>query len=78
MLILYGYLPQKNALSPIDLQGENLFIHYLVPHSSNQTQHLDLENFVLMKRFMNDFKMPEKLTAQSRQLFKIHQAFYRF
>lgn len=77
VMILDGYLPHKNSLSQIDLQGENLIIHYLVPHSSNQTQPLDLVIFGLMKRFMNDFKTPEKLTAQSKQLFKIHQAIYR-
>lgn len=76
-MILDGYLPHKNSLSQIDLKGENLIIHYLVPHSSNQTQPLDLVIFGLMKRFMNDFKPPEKLTAQSRQLYKIHQSIYR-
>ena len=52
-------------------------MHYLVRHSSDQNQSLDLVIFGLMMRFMNDFKTPEKPTAQSKQLFKIHQAIYR-
>ena len=77
VLLLNGYLSHKNSIAEIDLTRENLHIHYLVPHSSNQTQPLDLVIFGVMKRFMNDFKAPNDLTAQSRQLFKIHQSIYK-
>ena len=73
VLILDGFLPHKLSFEQIDLQGENLYIHYLVPHSSDQTQPLDLAIFGIMKKFMNDLKPPRELSYQSKQLYKIHQ-----
>ena len=77
VLILDGFSPHKIVFDQIDLQKENLIIHYLVPHSSDQTQPLDLCIFGLMKKFMNDLHPPPLLTYQSKQLYKIHQAIYR-
>ena len=77
VLILDGYLPHKLSFEQIDLQGENLYIHYLVPHSSDQTQPLDLAIFGIMKKLMNDIKPPNHLTYQSKQLYKMHQSIYR-
>ena len=37
MLITNGYLYHKIAFNKIDIYGENLIIHYFVPHSSDQT-----------------------------------------
>lgn len=77
VLILDGFVGHTNALDQIDLDDENLIIHYLVPHTSDMLQQLDVGVFGSMKRFMSNCKNIGDVSYQTKQLFKIHQSLYQ-
>lgn len=45
VLIMDNYQPHINALQQIDFNTENIVIHFLPAHSSDQMQPLDTEIF---------------------------------
>ena len=51
-----NYKPHKIALENVDLDSQNVVLHILPPHGSDQIQPLDLEIFGIMKRYMNNLK----------------------
>lgn len=69
-----GYLAHYKSILNINLTQENLKIHYLVPHTSKQTQPLDLGIFAIAKRFMSNYKNNNELSRQTNQILKIHIA----
>lgn len=74
LLIMDGYLAHYKSILNINLTQENLKIHYLVPHTSEQTQPLDLGIFAIAKRFMSNYKNNNELSRQTNQILKIHTA----
>lgn len=74
VIITDGLSAHYNAFSQINLQQENLYIHFLTAHSSDQTQPLDLGIFGGMKRFMPNFKNRCDLSPAGNQILKIHQS----
>ena len=77
VLILDGFIGHHNVLDSYDLSQDNLLIHYLVPHTSDMLQPLDAGIFGSMKRFLANFGKTMELTAQSKQIYKIHQCLYQ-
>lgn len=77
VLILDGYLPHIKAFESIDLQGENLTLHFLVPHSSHLLQPLDLGIFSIMKGAQVRFRWLQNVSEQTRELVKLHQSLYK-
>ncbi|KAK8881782.1 hypothetical protein M9Y10_044418 [Tritrichomonas musculus] len=61
-----------NAINQIDLDEENLTIHFLVPHSGDMLQPLNVGIFGAMKRFMSN-----NFAYQTKQLFKIHKLIHQ-
>lgn len=61
-------------LENIDLPNENLIIHILPAHSSEQTQPLDLGIFAITKRFMSNYHYNHKLTRQTNRIICIHNS----
>lgn len=74
VIITDGLLAHSNAFDQIDLQREKLVVHYLEPHSSDQTQPLDLGIFGGMKKFISNFKNKSDLSPAGNQILKIFQA----
>ena len=60
--ILYNFKSHENCLNSLDLESQNLIIHYLEPHSSEQTQPLDISIFGAMKRYNSNYKMKSDLS----------------
>ena len=77
VLILDGYLPHIKAFESIDLQGEKLTLHFLVPHSSHLLQPLDLCIFSVMKGAQIRFRWFKNVSEQTQELVKIHQSLYK-
>lgn len=77
VIITDGLLAHKSAFDSIDLSKENLVIHYLEPHSSDQVQPLDLGIFGGMKRFLSNYKNNTELSPAANQILKIFQALYQ-
>lgn len=77
VLILDGYLPHIKTFESIDLQGEKLTLHFLVPHSSHLLQPLDLCIFSVMKGAQIRFKWFKNVSEQTQELVKIHQSLYK-
>ena len=71
-----GYKSHDNAISQINLVRENLVIHYLTAHTSDQSQPLDLGIFGCMKRYESSFKNIPGLSTSANQIIKIHKSFY--
>lgn len=76
VLIMDGYKSHDNAISQINLVRENLVIHYLTAHTSDQSQPLDLGIFGCMKRYESSFKNIPGLSTSANQIIKIHKSFY--
>lgn len=77
VLILDGYLPHIKTFESIDLQGEKLTLHFLVPHSSHLLQPLDLCIFSVMKGAQIRFRWFKNVSEQTQELVKIHQSLYK-
>lgn len=77
VLIMDGFLGHVNAIETLDLEAENLEIHYLVPHTSDMLQPLDVGIFASMKRFLSNCKTPSDFSPQSKQIFKMHKSLYQ-
>lgn len=74
VIITDGLFAHHKAFDQINLQQENIYIHYLAAHSSDQTQPLDLGIFGGMKRFIPNYKNKSDLSLTGNQILKIHQA----
>lgn len=74
LLIYDGLGAHINILENIDLSNENLIIHILPAHSSEQTQPLDLGIFATAKRFMSNYRYNHNLTRQTNQIIRIHNS----
>lgn len=72
IIFLDGYKSHEIALNSLDLEQYNICIHYLVPHSSDQSQPLDIGIFGPMKIYDANFKNKPGIPAQSNQILKIH------
>lgn len=77
VVITEGLLAHKIAFDSIDLVKENLIVHYLEPHSSDQVQTLDLGIFGGMKRFLSNYKNNPELSPAAKQILKIFQSLYQ-
>lgn len=77
VLIMDGYLSHQKVIESLNFEEDNLFIHFLVPHTSDQTQPLDISIFGVMKRFQANFKSKNFLSYQTNQILKIHQTLYQ-
>ena len=77
ILILDGFSAHYNAYKNVNLHQENLILHYLTPHSSDQTQPLDLYIFNSSKQFMSNSRWISSLCRQTNQIIKIHTALYQ-
>lgn len=49
-------------------------VHYLVPHSSDQLQPLDIQVFGSKKRFMSNYKHKDDLSELTNQIIWVHGA----
>ena len=78
MVIITDGLPaHKLAFNQIDLEKENIVVHYLEAHSSDQLQPLDLAIFGGTKRFLSNFKTIFGLSPAANQILKIYQALHQ-
>ena len=71
VMILDGYKSDENCHNNLDLESQNLITHYLEPHSSEQTQPLDISIFGAMKRYSSNYKMKSDLSYITNQILKI-------
>ncbi|KAK8896170.1 hypothetical protein M9Y10_014064 [Tritrichomonas musculus] len=76
VIILDGYKSHENCLNSLDLESQNLIIHYLEPHSSEQTQPLDISIFGAMKRYNSNYKMKSDLSYITNQILKIQGSLF--
>lgn len=74
VLIMDGFSAHKNTIKSLNLIQDNLKIHFLVAHSSDQTQPLDLSIFGIAKQFMSNYKYNNSISRQSNQIIKIYTA----
>ena len=77
VLIMDGFLGHVNAIDQVNCEDEDLIIHYLVPHTSDMLQPLDVGIFGAMKRFMSNCKSDNSATQQTNQIFKIHKSLFQ-
>lgn len=77
IIIMDGYLPHAAAFNQIDLAGEKIIIHYLIPHTSHMLQPLDLVIFSSMKSVQVHFEWESKLTQQSKQIAKLYHSLHK-
>ena len=77
ILILDGFSAHYNAFKNVNLLQENWILHYLTPHSSDQTQPLDLCIFNSSKQFMSNYRYISLLTRQTNQIINMHTALYQ-
>ncbi|KAK8866650.1 hypothetical protein M9Y10_009616 [Tritrichomonas musculus] len=77
ILILNGFSAHYNAFKNVNLLQENLILHCLIPHSSDQTQLLDLCIFNSSKQFMSNYRYISLLTRQTNQIINMHTALYQ-
>lgn len=73
VLILDGYLSHKRAIEDINFEDDNLIIHFIPTHTSDQVQPLDLGVFSIVRRFKSNYRNDSQLTYQSNQILKIEQ-----
>ena len=71
ILLMDGLLAHKNVIEKQNLEFLNLKVVFLPPHSSDQTQPLDLGVFGQMKRFSSNYKNHSDVSAQTNQIIKI-------
>lgn len=74
LLIMDGLLAHINIIQKVNLKEENLIIHILPAHSSEQTQPLDLGVFAVAKRFMSNYRYNPQLSRQTNQILRIHNS----
>lgn len=82
ILIMDNYEPHSLALQNVHLENYNVFVHYLLPHASDQLHPLDTEIFLLMKRLINNyFNNPQvfyKISHISKELYNSSNFFIKF
>ena len=71
VIILDGLKAHYNIVEKIDTEKENIVFHFLVAHSSDQTQQLYLGLFGIMKKFQQNFQIIKGLSQQTNQIIKI-------
>ena len=74
ILIMDGFIGHHNGLETLDLSNEKIDVHFLVPHSSDQLQPLDVSIFGSMKRFASNVKTPQDSSILTKQIIKMHQS----
>lgn len=74
ILIMDGYKAHELALDQQDLINNNIKVHYLVAHSSDQMQPLDIGVFGIMKRFMGNYKRKDDVSELTNQIIRAHCA----
>ena len=74
IVIMDGFVGHYNGIETLDLEKENIVIHFLVPHSSDMLQPLDVGIFSPMKRFASNIKAPSNSSILTKQLIKMHQS----
>ena len=74
ILIMDGYKAHELAIKEQDLVDNNIKVHYLVPHSSDQLQPLDIGVFGCMKRFMSNYKRKDDVSELTNQIIRAHGA----
>lgn len=72
-----NYGPHISALQRINLQNENIIIHFFPDHGSDQMQPLDIEIFGLMKRYMHNFRNDMRYSILTNQICKIYNALFK-
>ncbi|KAK8835557.1 hypothetical protein M9Y10_042443 [Tritrichomonas musculus] len=70
VIITDGLAAHKLAFNQIDLEKENIVVHYLEDHSSDQLPPLDLAIFGGTKRFHSKFKTIFGLSPAANQILK--------
>ncbi|KAK8835894.1 hypothetical protein M9Y10_040272 [Tritrichomonas musculus] len=65
----------KNDIFLEECSKQRIIPFFLSPHSSDQTQPLDVSIFTMHKAKMNRMSVPEVLNKQSAQLIKIIDSF---
>ncbi len=77
IVIMDGLKAHYNLIEKIDCQNENIIFHFLVAHSSDQTQPLDLGIFGVMKHFEQNFQNIKQLSRQTNQIIKVIKCLYQ-
>lgn len=72
-----GLKAHEDLVENINADEEKITFHFLVPHSSDQTQPLDVGLFGIMKRFEQNYEKINDLSQQSNQLIKIINCLYK-
>ena len=69
LVIFDGFGPHNSDRfhDPVD----NVILHFMPPHTSDQVQPLDLGVFAIQKRFMSSYAPHKKYSDQTRQLIKV-------
>ncbi len=75
ILILNGFGPHDNDIFLDECSKNGIIPFFLPPHSSDQTQPLDIGIFAVQKTKMNRIFVPSGLSQQSSQLIKIIDSF---
>ena len=70
VLIMDGLLAHKNVIENIDLALYRIKVIFLPPHSSDQTQPLDLGVFGPTKRYCSNFRKHPDVSNQTNQTIK--------
>lgn len=71
IIILDGYTAHKNLIHTLNYSDKKIIFHFLIPHSTDQTQPLDIGIFAQMKRFSSNFRKNTSFSTQSNQIARI-------
>lgn len=74
IIIIDGASSHVTSIRSFNLVQENIKVHFLVLHSSDQTQPLNLSSFGVSKMFMSNYKYNQNLSRQTNQIIKIYTA----
>ena len=74
VIIMDGFVGHHNGIETLNLEEENIIIHFLVLHSKYMLQPLDIGIFSPMKRFASNVKTPEESSTLSKKIIKMHQS----
>lgn len=74
IIIIDSASSHVTSIRSFNLVQENIKVHFLVLHSSDQTQPLDLSSFGVSKMFMSNYKYNQNLSRQTNQIIKIYTA----
>ena len=77
LLILDGLPAHNDPIFRQQCEEKRIKILFLVPHSSDQTQPLDLVTFSLFKRYYARSTFNQMISAQSNQMIKMLGAWYQ-